>query len=524
MHLDPLWITIAFTFGFAARGLGLPSLVGFLIAGFVLNALGEHGQETFQNLSDLGVNLLLFSIGLKLNVKSLLKPEIWAVALSHCAITTIVLMLGINLLAITGIAVFSQLDWTTLTLLAFALSFSSTVFAVKVLETTGETGSLYGRLAIGILIVQDLIAVLFLAASTGQLPSVWALMLLGLIPLRPVLTKIMERSGHGSLLILYGLFIVLGGTALFQMVGIKENVGALALGILVADHPKSSELSKALLGLKDLFLVGFFLSIGFYGLPTLQTIGISVLLVVAIAFKTALFFWLLTRFRLRVRTSLLTAFTLANYSEFGLIVAQYGVEQGWMDGEWLVIMAITLSLSFILSSPLSTNPTLYARLKDILSPLEPRIHHPEEQPVELIGTEILIFGMGRIGTGAYDVMRDRYGEVVLGVDYSVATVQSHRKEERNVILGDATDSDFWARIKQLGKVRLVMLAMSNHAANVYAAKQIADSDYGGFTAATAKFMDEISELKAQGVQAVFNIYEEAGAGFAEEILSRFNRW
>ncbi len=112
-----------------------------------------------------------------------------------------------------------------------------------------------------------------------------------------------------------------------------------------------------------------------------------------------------------------------------------------------------------------------------------------------------VFGMGRVGTGAYDAMRERYGDIVIGIDYDAVTVREHQAAGRNVIHGDATDPDFWERAKERrrGKVRLVMLAMPRHTANMYAAKEIsARSRPDLFVAATAQFRDEIEALKLVG--------------------------
>ena len=161
-------IVTAFVLGLAARFVGLPPMVGFLAAGFVLNAMGVEGGPGLDRIADLGVQLLLFSIGLKLDLRSLLKPQIWATASIHMGITVGLFAALIQLLAVVGLAAFAGLDWTTSLLLAFAFSFSSTVFAVKAFDEKGESSSLPARVAIGILIVQDLFAVIFLTASKGE--------------------------------------------------------------------------------------------------------------------------------------------------------------------------------------------------------------------------------------------------------------------------------------------------------------------------------------------------------------------
>jgi len=270
--MDPLWLTIAFGGGYLLRQVGLPPMVGFLIAGFVLNGLGVQGGDLLRTMADLGVTLLLFSIGLKLDLRSLLRAEIWAGSSLHLLLS--VLLTGLFILACgaLGVGLFAGLDFQVVLLVAFALSFSSTVFAVKVLEQKGEMAAMHGRVAIGILIMQDVFAVLFLTISAGKVPSPWALaMPLLLWLLRPLLYRLLNRCGHGELLVLCGFFLALvAGYSGFVLVGLKGDLGALIMGVLLSGHPRASELSKALLGFKDLLLVGFFLSIGFVEHPDLR--------------------------------------------------------------------------------------------------------------------------------------------------------------------------------------------------------------------------------------------------------------
>ena len=518
--MDPLWILAAFTLGFGAYKLNLPPMVGYLIAGFILQALGVEGGEGLQNIADLGVLLLLFTIGLKLKVRDLLQPAIWAGASVHMLITVGVFGAITYLLLLASISIFSSLNLGLCLMIAFALSFSSTVFAVKILEEKDEMGSPHGKLAIGILIMQDIFAVLFLTVTTGKIPSPWAVVFIGgLLLLRPALHFILCKAGHRELLLLFSVFLALGlGAGGFEMVHLKPDLGALILGILIAGHPKAGEMADSLLSFKDLFLVGFFLSIGLSGAPTVASFSIAALLALAIPIKFCLFFLIFTYFKMRPRTSLLTSLALANYSEFGLLVAALGVQNGWLGSEWLVTIAIALSISFIIASPLNRSAHLiYDRFATRLQRFEPKELLPEDQPLDPGNAEIMVFGMGRVGTATYDDMRSRHGDIVLGVDFNNEKVLLHQQQGRKVLLGDAKDIDCWSRIQQKkqGKVQLVMLAMADHNANMEAVKELSNASFDGLIAATAQFDDEVEELKEAGVHAAFNFYAEAGYGFAD---------
>ena len=508
--------------------MGLPPLVGYLIAGFALQAFGVEGGETLEEIADLGVMLLLFTIGLKLKIRSLLKPEIWAGASIHMIVIVAVFGTAIFVISILGLSMFDALNFKFSVMLAFALSFSSTVFAVKVLEEKGEMTSLHGRTAIGVLIMQDIFAVLFLTFSTGKIPSPWAIALIaGLLISKPLFFAVLSRIGHRELVLLFSVFMALGlGAGGFEAVGLKPDLGALVMGVLIAGHPKTGEMSDTLLSFKDLFLVGFFLNIGLAGAPTLQALGIAVILTLLVVLKVALFFLLFTRFKLRARTSLLTAFSLANYSEFGLLVGTIGVKSNWIAGEWLTVLAIALSLSFIAASPLNAAAhAIFDRRAEWLRVFQSKTRHSDDQPIDPGDAQIAIFGMGRVGTAAYDEMRTRQGDVIIGVDFDQEVVENHQSAGRNVIRGDATDIDFWARTRMTGgktKVRMVLLAMPDHAANMQAASELHADQFDGIIAATAQFDDQVEELKAAGVHGAFNFYAEAGSGFAEHVCRSFD--
>ena len=507
-------VSFAFGFGLALSRIGLPPMVGFLVAGFVFNMVGLEKPQGLDLVSDLGITLLLFSIGLKLDVRGLLKAEIWVSATAQMLLTTGlivgILMLGQQLIPVA----LMTMSWQTMLVLAFALAFSSTVFAVKVLEEKGDLTAFYGRVAIGILVMQDLFAVLFLSISAGKMPEIWALSVLALPLLRPVLFRLLDLAGRGELFILCGLFIALGvGAEGFALVGLKSDLGALVVGVLIASHPRASELSKALFGFKELMLVGFFLSIGMKGLPTIDMLLVAAFLCLTLPVKTFIYHLIVNQFGLRARTSLFTSLSLTNYSEFGLIVTAIAVGQGVLSPDWLLIMAMTISLSFALSAPLSTNSELvYRRTSEWLRRFERPYCHPHDAPIDLGSVKAVVMGMGRIGTGAYDELQKIYGKSICGVEHAPERVDYNRKLGRKVILGDACDTEFWLKLRKDIDLELVILAMPNHQGNMYAAKQLRNFQFNCQVSAIARFPEEVEELSAIGVCAAYNLYDQAGAG------------
>lgn len=515
---DLAWVGAAFGLGFVARLLGLPPMIGFIGAGFLLHAQGAVSGQVLEKLSDLGITLLLFTIGLKLNLRTLVRPEVMAVTLLHMGIVIAVIALTLMLLALLGLAALAGLDLTSALIIAFALSFSSTVFVAKALEERGDINTLHGRIAISILIVQDLVAVIFLAASTGKLPSPLALGLIALVPMRPLFLGLLNRVGYGELLVLYGLLLALGGAELFELVGLKGDLGALAAGVLIAGHVKTEELAKTMLGFKDLFLLGFFLSIGLAGTPDATTLWIAAALTPLILLKGALFFVLMSAFKLRTRTALLASLNLSNYSEFGLIVAAIGVSSGWLATEWLSVLAIALALSFMISAPIGAAAnTIYRRLRPGLQVLERQQRIAEEGPIDMHDARVAVIGMGGVGIGTFEAMQAHYPDQVIGVDVNPVTVQDQVMQGRNVINGDPSDADFWVRMQASHTLQVVMLALPNPVTSIAVIRQLRSSGFKGQIAATARQPDQETRLLEAGANMVFNTFTEAGAGFAEHV-------
>lgn len=518
-YSDPLWIAIAFACGMAVKAIGMPPLVGFLVAGFVLNLFGAQGGEFLSAVADLGITLLLFSIGLKLKLRSLAEPVVWGVGMAHMGLTTVLIAAFAGLLAATGLPLLAGLDLPTALLIGFALSFSSTVFAVKVLDELGATNAMHGRVAIGVLVIQDIAAVVFMAVSLGKIPSIWTFALLALIPGRYLLYRVLDRVGHGELLILFGLTLALLGAAVFELVGIKEDVGALVFGMLMANHPKSNELAKALLGFKELFLVGFFLSVGMTALPGWDDVLVGTLFLLVLPLKVALYFGLFSLFKLRASTSWRTSLNLANYSEFGLIICALMIAAGGLQAAWLAVFEVVVSLSFMVCAPLmNIRDALYLRWRRGLKCFERAERLPGEENLNLAHVKVVVFGMGRMGTAAYDAIEGEYRSALAGVEIDAGKAARHLDAGRQVVNGDATNPDFWTRAPDLlDGLEWVLLALPVHTANLNAARRLRDMGYTGRIAATTKYRDEQDALEALGVDHTFNIYTEAGLGFANEL-------
>ena len=519
---DLLWLGPALIAGIAAARIGLPPMVGYLLCGFVLNFSGVYDADRLTMIGDLGVTLLLFTIGLKLDLRSLLRPVIWAGTTLHMVLVIAVFGTFLYWMSLAGIQTFAGIDIGTAMLIGFALSFSSTVFAVKTLEEKGEYQSRYGQIAIGVLIMQDIFAVVFLAASTGKLPSVWALGLLILIPMRYVLMHLLNRAGHSDeLQILYGLALAFGGYTLFDAVGVKGDLGALIIGALVASHPLAGNVSKRLLGFKDLLLVGFFLSIGMSGNLTVSAVMIALFLTVLVIFKAFLFFVLFTRFKMRARTSTLSSLTLANYSEFGLIVGAVAVSNNWLTDDWLVTIALALTMAIIITAPINMRAIqIYDRLRPTARKFETKSVLPEDKPIDTGDAKIAVIGMGELGSSVYDQLAADYGNVLIGVDSDPEIIAMHKAAGRNVVCADVTDDELWERTTAI-PLEVGILALKHHQENLGFLKRVYKRKKDAKIFAIARHEDDVKELIDAGAVAAWNMYEEAGVGLASEVISYY---
>lgn len=508
---EVICISFAFFFGLAVRQVGLPPLVGFLAAGFAINLFGpglglpSDTGKILHYVAHLGVLILLFTVGLKLKLKQIAQPQVLGGALLHFAISVAVFTPGLHLLM--------ALDWNTALLLGIALSFSSTVLAAKLLESKRELGVFHGRTAIGILIVQDVIALVVLAIWSGQTPNIWALGVFALPLMRPLMYRLLDFAGHDELLVLMGMLLalVIGGMG-FQAMGLSSEIGALLMGVLLSNHRRAQELSESLWPLREIFLVGFFLEIGMSGLPDLEALLFALGVGIILPLKGLLFFLLLIAFRLRARTSFLAAISLSAYSEFGLIVAAVVLQ------DWLVPLALAVSVSFLIAAPLNrlAHP-LFARLEERLQRFERSTIHPDEQPTNLGVADVLIFGMGRTGTAAYDHLLEQ-GKQPAGLDGDTYKARAHQEAGRNVVFADAEDSNFWRGV-DVTAIKAAVLAMDDIEAKVVAARSLRAKGFTGPIISHALHEDHVARITEAGAAHTYLTMYQAGMGLADRALS-----
>lgn len=530
-QIDAIWVSIALLSGLFAKKLKQPPLIGFLLAGFIINYTKQ--TESYLNsiigmLSNLGIMLLLFTIGLKIKIKELTRPIVWGTTSIHMVLTTLFIGAFTLLLSYIGLNQFAGLTIASSLVIGFAFSFSSTVLVVRVLESRGELSSFHGKIAIGILVIQDLFAVLFLALSNKKLPSIWALALpIYLWLVKKLLDKLLKDVEYGELLSIFGFFVTfVTGALMFNIVGLKPDLGALAMGMLLADHKKASDLYKKMTEYKDFFLVAFFISIGLSGTITLNSIIITIIMLTFIPLKGLLFTFIITRFNVRGRTSFLSAVSLSNYSEFGLIVGVAALHLNLINQDFFVATALSVAISFILSSPLNQHVhAIYDFINPVITKLNIKGNYKkpfDENTIDLGNAEYLVIGLGTIGLPAYQYFSTICKKNVIGMDFSLDIIKELKKDNYNAIWGDSTDITFWEKA-DFSKINVVLLAMSDFHYNLNTLIEINKIVNKKFKiAVVVSYPEQEKEMQELGVDYVYNYKKEAGSEFAENVFGLYH--
>jgi len=518
--VEPLVLIVAFAAGLLFRRAGYPPLLGYLLAGFVAHAYGIGDFDSLTPLADAGILLLLFTIGLKLNFSALTPRYVWGSALLHMIIVVpltaaVILMVGLYYAPLSFDN--PSAAWT----LAFALSFSSTVFAIKMFEERGELASFYASIAIGILVVQDVLAVLYLVLASGQYPSPWALLLLALPLLKLPLMSLLRIVGHGELLLFLGITLAFSFGSLFEYLDLKAGLGALLAGMLVstANWDKAKELNERLFALKNLLLIGFVVQIGYFGIPSLSMVIVAAILAMLVFLRPIIYFSLSTLFGLRARTGVLIGASLFNYSEFGLIVAAYAVKEGLLETEWVTTLALAMAISFVIATPLNNHVhRLYRRYQSRFTRYEHESRLPEEAVATLGSASVVVLGMGRVGRGAYAALEAAGHDDVVGIEENRTIRKRLLEEGYRCIQGDATDRDFWERTR-LAERQILLISLSNRHENLAVVELARDMGCKNTLAVATRYPDEKEMYQKYGCVAYY-LYEDVGRDFALHVLNK----
>ena len=250
-----IWILGAFLAGHICKFLSIPVIIGFIFSGYLFQSFGLGDQQNYLSLpAELGVELLLFSIGLKIKPSSLLNRSLFIVFLIHTATVLIILFF----LLILKLPLHSKI------LICLALTFSSTIIASKALEGRREATTFHGRLALVILVFQDILALallIYTSESNWNVSALYLFFLPILIPLVKFSFERMETSEELELLatILVALFL---GATLFKNAGLSGEIGALTVGMLFANYKIADRLSSQIWSVRELLLLAFFIDLG----------------------------------------------------------------------------------------------------------------------------------------------------------------------------------------------------------------------------------------------------------------------
>ncbi len=504
-----------------------PLISAFILVGVVVGPVGldwVHAHDQVQLFAELGVSVLLFVVGLKLDPGLIRSVGMVSVVtgLGQIAITAV---LGYGLALLVG------LDFLAAFYVAAALTFSSTIIIVKLLSDKREIDALYGRIALGILIVQDIVVVLLmlvLGAYGGEVSEARLaldvlevlakgsgfLFLVGLLTrfALPILLHSIARSTE--LIVLFAIAWVIGLAALGVVLGFSQEVGALVAGVSLAATPYRAAIAARLVTLRDFLLLFFFIELGVNidaaHLATAVVPALVLSLFVLIG-KPLMVMALMSRMGYVRQTSTMTGLTLGQISEFSFILAALGLTLGHIGKE--TVGLITL-IGFI-TIGISTYMILYSyRIASWLSPVtgifERAMHHPEEDLGDSAthqAVDVVIFGLGRYGRNIARELCDREYRV-LGVDFDPEVVDFWHKQGLPTLYGDSEDPELFHSIP-LARAKWVINTIRGRDQCLVLLHTLKQHDFKGRVALTAHSANDKEVLVNGGADLVLLPFRDA---------------
>jgi Kef-type K+ transport system membrane component KefB/voltage-gated potassium channel Kch len=477
-------ILIAAVLGVLMRQLKQPLILSYLVTGFIIAYIGwiNLDKETFKLFAELGVVFLLFLIGLEINYDSL----------RLVGRQSIILGLGqIIFTFVFGflIAIFFNFNFLASAYIGIALTFSSTIIIVKLLSEKKDTSSFYGKLSIGFLLVQDLVAILILIFLTGIstginsqnialnmfLTIIKGLILFGLILYigRRFLPLVFDRAAKSNeLLFLISLAWLFLMVALTKKLGFSLEVGGFLAGLALSNSSENFQIAAKLKPLRDFFIMIFFIVLGSsFVISNVSKIGFEIFafsLFVLIG-NPLIVLILMGILGYRKRTSFLTGLTVAQISEFSLILASLGLKIGHINEEVVAlitgvgIITITVSTYLILNADFIFKKIhKYLSIFEKKKPLEDNLENLQiKKPVVLIGAH-------RTGQS---IALNIPAKNLLVIDFDPDIISFLRKQGIDYIFGDIADPDVFEK-SQIKEAKLVISTTPDFNDNMFLLEEI----------------------------------------------------
>jgi len=541
-----LLLMIAAAVGAVFVRLKQPVLIAYIVVGIVVGGAGfglVRAHEAIELLAQIGVAILLFVVGLKLDLHHVrhIGPVALATGLGQLAFTIVI---GFALTMMLG------KGWVEALYVAVALTFSSTIIIVKLLSDKRELDSLHGRIAVGFLIVQDLAVVLAMMAmsamrSDGTAADVaidWGrvatdltskiavsgIALYGLMRyVLPVIVRIMARSQE--LLLVFAIAWGVALAALGEWAGFSKEAGAFLAGFSLASTGYREAMSARLTSIRDFLLLFFFIDLG--AKLELSTLGAeifpaAVLSVFVLVGNPLIVMAIMGWMGYRRRTSFLAGLTVAQISEFSIIFVAMGITLGHVGDSALGlvtlvgIVTITLSTYMILYSH-----WLYERFAPWLRIFERRDPFRERDAAAAGASgesaDVLVFGVGRYGARLLSQLR-RHGVHALGVDFDPELVSALRKEGLPVLFGDAEAVDYLASLP-LDRIRWVITTLPQWDQNRTLLHGLRAAGYRGRVALLRRDPGAPRAVGELPIDLEINPFDDAADYAARLFASRFRK-
>jgi len=524
-----LLILAVFVISFIAKILRQPLVIAYIFTGILVSSFFADlitTNETVLVLSQFGVAFLLFMVGLHLNPKVI--REVGFISL-------IVGSIQIILTAVAGFFVSTWLGFSTTTSLfvAFALTFSSTIIITKILSDKSELDTLYGKISVGILILQDIV-VIFLLIFLSSLSESMALnfsvnsviyaliaivgLIFASIYILPSITKFIAKNQE--LLFLFSIGWCFFLAALFYKLGFSMEIGALLAGMSLSISPYHSEIASKVRPLRDFFIIIFFVLLGLQiNLNSLAEIVKPALIFSAfvIFFKFFVLVIPLAIAGYSKRTSFLTATSLGQISEFSFIVMALGVSIGYISNEILSLITLTGIITIAFSSYMMIySSKIFSILSKPLSILERK--RIVEGAIKRKQHNFILFGYNRIGFSLLKSIT-KFKRSYIVVDFDPEIVKKLNSKKINCIYGDAEDTEF---LQDLGvdKAELVLSTIPSLEINLLILDKVRKTNKKSIVILTAHQISDAFKLYDAGADYVI-MPHFLGGQYTAKIIERF---